>query len=83
MRKRSCVLAPVDKAASSLSNSPYSFPALVFAMSNDKEATRFLNSLAQESRALLESCDGHVLSEFISDYCCRDDPIDNDGEFRV
>ena len=52
-------------------------------MSNDKEAARFLNSLARESRALLGSCDGSALSEFISDYFCGDDPIDSDGKLRI
>lgn len=52
-------------------------------MSKDKEAARFLNSFARESRALLGGCDGPALSEFISDYFCGDDPIDSDGELRI
>ena len=48
-----------------------------------KEAARLLNSFARESRALLGSCDGTALTEFISDYFCGDDHIDSDGELRI
>ena len=54
-----------------------------FVMLNNKEATRFQNSFARESRALLGTCDGPALAKFISNYNCGDYPIDSDGELRV
>ena len=55
---------------------------LLFTMSNDIEAPRALNGFARESRALLGSCDGPALSEFIHDYFCGDDPIDSNGKWN-
>ena len=49
-------------------------------MSSDREVAHSLNALVREIRALFGNCDSHTLTEFVTEYLCRDDPIDSDGK---
>ena len=44
-------------------------------MSNARDAARALN--------LFGGCDGPALSNFVQEFFCGDDPVDNDGKWNV
>ena len=45
----------------------------------DREAARALNCLAREPPNFLGSADGPALADFLQDYFCGDDPV-NDSQ---